>query len=273
MRNENCLDALAGIPSESVDCVVTDCPYRIIAGGIRLVEQKDEPRGVLGKRDYSKTDPRGVLGRGRRVVSDGSECSDKWLKVGGNTPSAVKDGKMFEHNEIKFSEWLPGIFRVLKKGTHCYIMINARNLKELQVEAERVGFVFQNLLVWNKCNQTPNKFYMQQLEFILMLSKRPARNINDMGSSTLITIQNIRDKQHPTEKPASLMRLLIENSTERGDMVLDPFAGTGATGVACIEAGRRAIIIEIDEEYHRIAKSRCSLANPLPTYAQAALEM
>ena len=133
---------------------------------------------------------------------------------------------MFSNNDIKFSEWLPDVYRILKEGTHCYIMINGRNLKELQQCAEDVGFKFQNLLVWDKSNKTPNQFYMQQIEFILMLSKRPARNINERGTSNLLSFKNlVGNKVHPTEKPVELMEVFVSNSTNENDIVLDPFMG------------------------------------------------
>lgn len=253
IQNQDCIEYMKMLPNESVDLLCTDPPYKIIAGGVRIVDIGDETKGCLAKRDYSKTDPKGVLSRGRIVVSDGTDCSNKWLKKNSNTPSAVKNGKMFANNEIKFSDWLPEVFRVLKKGTHAYIMINARNLKDLQVECEKVGFEFQNLLVWHKTNtQTPNKYYMQNAEFILMLSKRPARNINNMGSKTVISIPNPRNKKHPTLKPVELMKILIENSTDAGDVVLDPFMGGGTTAKACHELGRLYIGTEIDPQYYKL---------------------
>ena len=260
LYNDDCLNVLKNIGSESIDCVVTDCPYKIIAGGVRVVYDPNECRGVLNKRDYSQTDPKGVLNRGKKVVlSDGTECSNKWVPKETNNPSAVKDGKMFDNNEIKFSEWLPELYRVLKKGTHCYIMINGRNLKDLQIEAEKVGFEYQNLLIWHKKNYTPNKYYMQGCEFILMLSKRPARNINNMGEKNLFEIPNIiGKKKHPTEKPISLMEILIRNSTNIGEIVLDPFCGAGSTMMACKKLERKGIGIEIDKQYYDIMINRLS---------------
>ncbi len=251
--HSDCMDYLPRMADESVDCVVTDCPYRIISGGIRIVEMDDECSGVLNRRDYSTTDPKGVLSRGRRVVTDGSQIAQKWLKKGGNIPSAVKDGKMFKDNDIKFSEWLPEVYRVLKRGTHCYVMINSRNLKDLQVAAESAGFAFQNLLVWDKGNCTPNKYYMQATEYILLLSKRPARNINNMGTTNILRFPNVRDKRHPTEKPPALFKCLINNSTLVGDLVLDPFLGVGAAAVASKGLSRKFVGIEINKEYYDIA--------------------
>ena len=217
LYNEDCLKGLKELPDESIDLVVTDCPYHI--------------------------------------VHCGTSCGGGIFDVTRN--KEVTTGKLFENNDIAFSEWLPEIYRVLKKGTHCYIMINSRNIKDLQTASEKVGFEFQNLLVWNKKNATPNKYYMQCLEFILLLSKRPARNINDMGNTNLLTVPNIiGNKRHPTEKPVSLMEYMIRQSSNEGDVVLDPFAGSGSTLVAAKRAKRKFIGWEIDPKFYSVADSR-----------------
>ena len=229
LYNDDCMNVLKDMPDGSVDCVITDCPYHIVSGGCRTVGRGDECGGMLSHRNNSAT----------------------------TDVNNVETGKLFKHNEIEFSDWLPEVYRVLKDGTHCYVMINARNLKDLWVEAEKVGFVFQNLLVWDKGNATPNKWYMQAYELILMLRKGRARNINKMGTSNIIRVPNIiRTKAHPTEKPAELMMVLVENSTNEGEVVLDPFMGVGGGGVACKRLNRRFIGIEIDEKYYKIASSR-----------------
>ncbi len=233
--NKDCLVGMKDIPNESIDCVVTDCPYMIVGGGSSKEPSANECRGILNRRT-------------------------KHIDLGGvfdDTVQAVRQGKIFKHNDIRFDDWLPDVYRVLKKGTHCYIMVNSRNLKDLQTEAEKVGFVFQNLLVWDKKTATPNKYYMQGLEFILMLSKRPARNINDMGSKNLLSTPNIIGKKaHPVEKPIALMAEMIRNSTNEGDVVLDPFAGAGSTLIAAKLLNRRYIGFEIDKQYYDIAYSR-----------------
>jgi site-specific DNA-methyltransferase (adenine-specific) len=63
-------------------------------------------------------------------------------------------------------------------------------------------------------------------------------------------------KYHPTEKPVELMQILIENSTQPFDTVLDPFMGSGSTGVAAHSTGRNFIGIELDDTYYEIAKNR-----------------
>jgi site-specific DNA-methyltransferase (adenine-specific) len=88
-------------------------------------------------------------------------------------------------------------------------MTNGRNLNDIWNIAEKAGFVYQNLLCWRKNNCTPNKYYMNQAEFILMLSKRPARNINNMGSSNILDFPNIKNKEHPTQKNVDMLKILV----------------------------------------------------------------
>ena len=219
----DCLPTLQSIASESIDLVVTDPPYHIVSGGC-----SNDGRYSMG----------GVLSRQNKRVGE---------------------GKIFDYNNISFSEWVPQVYRVLKPSTHCYLMINARNLKELQQAAEDSGFVFQNLIVWDKGNVTPNKWYLNAHELILMLRKGAAKNINNMGEKNILRVPNITHKKlHPTEKPVDLMKIFVQNSTQVGDVVLDPFMGAGSVGVACQQIGRKFIGCEIDEQYYNIAAERLS---------------
>lgn len=226
LYNDDCLNVLKNIEDESIDLVVTDCPYHIVSGGCTNIPRKDEPSGIFNRRNTF-------------------------------TQRNAKTGKLFDNNDIEFKEWLPELYRVLKQGTHCYIMINARNLKDLQTEAEKVGFKFQNIIIWYKQNVTPNRYYLNSYEMILMLKKGKARNINNMGTKNVLEVPNILNgKTQPTEKPVRLNEILIENSSNVGDVVIDPFMGTGSCGVAAKKLGRDFIGIEIDKKYFDIAKER-----------------
>ena len=261
LYNEDCLDVLKTIADESVDLVVTDCPYHIIGGGCSIDPDKhNEPGGMLGRRPSEiKKDA-----HGNAYMTDSRHVSLCGIFNDADPTTYSKQGKLFKFNDIDFKDWLPDIYRVLKQGTHCYIMINARNLKELWQAAEDVGFVFQNLLIWDKGNATPNKYYLNAYELVLMLRKGAAKNINNMGCKNILSIPNIMgNKKHPTEKPVMLMKVLIENSTDEHQVVLDPFMGVGATGVACKELGREFIGIEIDENYFNIAKDRINGAEEI----------
>jgi len=226
--NMDCMEGMKQFPDKSIDLVVTDPPYKIVQGGCsNKAVTINACGGILNKHD-------------------------------GDNIELVKKGKIFNHNEIQFNEWLPEIYRVLKDNSHCYIMINGRNLSKLQMEAEKVGFEFHNIIGWDKGNATPNKWYMQRLEFILFLFKGEAKNINNMGTTTLLQVPNIKrgTKLHPTEKPVDLMKVLIENSSNEGDLILDPFMGAGSTALACKELNRNFIGFEIDKHYHSIAEKR-----------------
>lgn len=242
--NMDCMEGMKEIPDNSIDCVVTDCPYRIVSGGctndaVKIGRsRKREAHGGCYVGDTNHVNLGGIF-----------DEFDEWRYT--------KDGKLFKYNEIRFEEWLPEIYRILKNGTHCYIMVNARNLKDLQQAAENAGFIFQNLLVWDKGNSLPNKYYMNSYELILMLCKGAAKNINNMGTSNILRVSNImRNKHHPTEKPVELMKILIENSTNKSEIVLDPFMGSGSTGIAASLLNREFIGFEIDETYYKLANER-----------------
>ena len=226
LRCGDCLEIMKEIPDKSIDLIVTDCPYHIVSGGCTNIPRKDEPSGIFNRRNTF-------------------------------TQKNAKSRKLFDNNEIKFEEWLPEAYRVLKDNTHIYIYINARNLKELWNCAEQVGFKFQNILIWEKGNVTPNRYYLNSYEMILMLRKEKAKNINNMGTKNILKVSNIMNgKTHPTEKPVELNEILIKNSSKENEIVLDMFMGTGSTGVACINTNRSFIGIEIDEKYFEVAKKR-----------------
>lgn len=250
LLNGDCLELFKDIPDESIDLVVTDCPYHIVGGGCS--------NGAYGNQSgISNQEPRKDKS-GNKYYSDTKHISLCGVLNDANATTYARQGKLFKHNDIEFDDWLPHLYRVLKKGTHCYIMINPRNLSQLQTSAERVGFKFQQLIVWDKVSvQTPNRYYLNSYELILMLSKRPARNINKMGTKNILHMApKVGNRMHPTEKPVELMKILVENSSDLGEAVLDPFMGSGSTGVACQELGREFVGFEIDEKYFNIAKER-----------------
>ena len=212
------LDMMRGLPEGCVDCVVTDPPYPTISGGKNSAPGYGFRSSVLRE----------------------------------------NDGKIFAHNDTPASKYLPEVYRLLRDGGHCYVMTNVLNLREMLNLAYEIGFGFHNLLVWQKNTGTANRWYMKFAEYTLFLRKGPARTINNPGSSNIFAADNPRNKAHPTEKPVELMEHYILNSTQPGDIVLDPFAGSGSTLIAAQKNGRRWIGCEIDPSYY------------YPTYARIA---
>lgn len=217
----DCLEGMKFIKDCSIDLVVTDPPYKLVAGG--------NTSGMTG----------GIF-----------------------TPSeASRSGKMFKNNDIKFSDWSLDVYRVLKNGGHCYVMVNDRNIQELLNSFTDVGFKVLNILFWDKGNVTPSKWYMKAGEFIVLFRKGTAININNMGDSTLLSFKNgVGRKQHPTEKPVDLITKLILNSSKEWDVILDPFMGCGTTAIACLNVNRTFIGFELDESYCQIANARITKA-------------
>jgi site-specific DNA-methyltransferase (adenine-specific) len=179
-------------------------------------------------------------------------------------------GKVFKHNDVKFSEWLPKCYEILKENSHAYFMTNNKNLKQMLIETEKAGFKIFKTLIWVKNTSITNMFYMDTHEYIIFCRKGKANRINNCGTKSVLNIDNPKNKLHPTEKPIELMKILIENSTKKNDIVLDPFMGSGSTGVGCVNTGRDFIGIEIDTEktkgknkdqsYFDIAKERIEKA-------------
>ena len=202
--------------------------------------------------DMAVIDPPYILNKTTGGVSK-TGLVNKWQ---GNIKGSDKKYSIL--NDIKFEEWLPEVYRVLKDNSHCYIWTNDKNLADLQKEAEKVGFRLHNILIWKKNNSTPNRWYMKNCEFILFLYKGKAKPIKNKGASQFLEYRNKngKEKLHPTEKPVDLIKELIYNSSNENDIVLDCFMGCGSTGVACIETNRRFYGIELDEKYFKIAEER-----------------
>ena len=219
---------LRNVPTGSVDLIVTDPPYRTIGGG-------NSESGTPGHRR-----PSGML------ASNNSR--------GG-----------FESNDIDFREYLPEFYRVLRGQAHLYLMVNFLNLEDAMRDLRAAGFDIHNLLIARKQNATPNRWYMKNAEFVLFARKGRAFPISNKGDLMCHDwINPVGSKCHPTEKSVGLMEKYILNSSLPGEVVLDPFMGSGSTGVAAIRTNRRFKGFEIDPAYFTIACKRMRQM-PCPT--------
>lgn len=178
----------------------------------------------------------------------------------------VNNGKVFDINDLEIEDWLPKFYEVLKEDSHCYIMTNNKNIGHYLEVINRSKFHYIKNLIWVKDNKIMGQTYMSQFEYIIMLRKGKHKRINNCGTSDVLQIPNKKMKDennktiHDTEKPVELMKILIENSSNKGDVVFDPFMGIGATGVAATCCERDFIGAEIDKKYFNIAKDRVESA-------------
>lgn len=198
---------------------------------------------------------------------------------GGNSPHRTSpsgilkhnDGKIFEYNDIKTSEYAGLFYSALKDPAHCYVMINNLNLEDALRDFREAGFGLHNVLPWIKDNATPNRWYMKDVELILFFRKGKAFPINDCGEKASCLYPNPRGKIHQTEKPLSLMQKLIKNSSQPDQIVLDPFMGSGTTLESAKLLGRQAIGIDIDESKCELAARRIETGVRIKTQYQLLL--
>lgn len=224
LYNGDCLELMKSIPDESVNLILTDPPYKITARG-----NGGNSGGMFQKKE-------------------------------------VNNGKVFKINDLEIEDWLPEFYRVLKDDTHCYIMTNNKNITHYLSVIDSSPFHFIKNLIWVKDNKIMGQTYMSQFEYVIMLRKGKHKRINDCGQSDVLQIPNKKMKNlegktiHDTEKPVKLNEILIANSSNEGETVLDPFMGVGSCGVACVDTNRNFIGIELDKEYYNIAKKRIESA-------------
>lgn len=218
--NMNCMDGFKQIEDNSIDLICTDPPYKVTS------------RGTSGT-------------------------------MGGYWKDAMaKSGKIFNNNSIEISEYMPELYRILKNKSILYIMCNNKNLQDMINIGTACGFNFVKTLIWEKGNKICGKYYMGCYEYICLFRKGGDRPINNCGTPDIlrIPIKKLKDENgrnlHDTEKPVELMEILINNSSNEGDIVLDPFVGIGSTMLAAIKNKRQYLGFELDEKYFDIANER-----------------
>jgi site-specific DNA-methyltransferase (adenine-specific) len=170
--------------------------------------------------------------------------------------SAMNGNGGFNCNETPIEYFLKPLFRIMKDGSHGYIMINDVNLINYHLKIEEVGFSIFKTLIWKKNNVVANTYYMNQHEYIIFFRKGSAKIINNCSSKSVLEYNNPYNKVHPSQKPVSLLTRLVTNSSNENDTILDFAMGYGSTGIASYNNKRKFIGIDIDEYWFSKAKDR-----------------
>lgn len=160
--------------------------------------------------------------------------SNPWFKIFPNT---------------KFEPLLDEIYRVLKPNSHFYLFCDQETMFIIKPLAEKVGFKFWKPIVWDKVNIGMGYHYRSRYEFILFFEKGK-RKLNNLSIPDIITVKRIF-KGYPTEKPVSLISIFIEQSSCNGELVVDPFFGSGSTLIAANSLNRLFMGSDISEDAHR----------------------
>jgi len=169
----------------------------------------------------------------------------------------VKHKKIQNDDNLDWlNSWVVELKRVCKDEAHLYIFCSWHNI---DVFKQTLGAYFnvKNILVWEKNNHGSGDLlgdYAPKYELIIFCSNG-SKKLNGGRSSNVIKCAKMNTDNHPTEKPTNLLRHLIEKSTNKGDLVLDTFAGSFSTARACKEIGRDFICFEVEPEYCKIGKN------------------
>ena len=235
------LKILKTIPSKSVDLIFVDPPYNL--------QLKD----TLYRPDQTTVEA---------VTQD-------WDKF--NT---------YKEYDNFTEQWLKESKRILKKGGALWVIGSYHNILRVGTSIQNHGFWILNDIIWHKTNPMPNfrgtRFTNAHETLLWCTTSREAKytfnyqnlkELNDgkqMRSDWYIPIcsgkerlrKNNNQRSHPTQKPEALMYRIILSSTNKGDIILDPFLGSGTTAVVAKKLQRNFIGIEQDKEYISLAKKR-----------------
>jgi site-specific DNA-methyltransferase (adenine-specific) len=154
----------------------------------------------------------------------------------------------------RFAELFSEVQRVLKRNAHFYLMCDPETAFIAKPIAESAGFKFWKPLVWDKCTIGMGYHYRARYEFVLFFEKGK-RKLNDLGIADVITAKRVRGG-YPAEKPVALSETLILQSSSAGDIVADPFMGSGSVGVAALQLSRRFLGNDVSDAALARARSR-----------------
>ena len=251
----DCIETMRGLPEGSVDLIFADPPYNL------------QLKGDLHRPDNSKVDA----------------VDDAWDRFDG-----------FASYDRFTRAWLAEARRLLKPQGAIWVIGSYHNIFRVGATMQDLGFWLLNDVIWRKSNPMPNfrgKRLTNAHETLIWASKSEGakytfnyealKALNEgvqMRSDWTLPLctghERLKDdeggKAHPTQKPEALLHRVLIATTSPGDVVLDPFFGTGTTGAVARMLGRRWIGIEREESYRRAAARRLERVRPLD---RAALEV
>jgi site-specific DNA-methyltransferase (adenine-specific) len=176
------------------------------------------------------------------VVTDPAyESLEKHRAVG--TTTRLKHSKASSNDwftifpNARFPELFAEVHRVLRRNRHFYLFCDAETMFVAKPEAEHAGFRFWKPLVWDKRTIGMGYHYRARYELILFFEKG-RRRLNDLGIADVIAVPRIH-RGYPSEKPVAVSKVLVGQSSQPGELVIDPFMGSASVGEAALRLGRR----------------------------------
>lgn len=185
------------------------------------------------------------------VVTDPAYESLEKHRAVGTTTRLKKEWFPIFRND-RFEELFVELYRVLKPNTHCYVMCDQETMFVAKPAGEKAGFKFWKPLVWDKVSIGMGYHYRARYEFVLFFEKGK-RRLTSLSTPDVLVVPRVRGG-YPTEKPVGLSTMLIGQSARRGEIVIDPFCGSGSVGVAAMELGMNFLGCDINERAVELAK-------------------
>ena len=186
-----------------------------------------------------------------------------------NHPRTGVDFGTWDHGNFDLYSWIPKYSKLINKNGSMIIFCSYLYLSYIidVLNSSECGMNVKDVIVWQKSNPMPrniNRRYFQDMEFAIWAVKKGARWIFNKSVDkpylraffTTSTVSGTERFEHPTQKSLKLMEELISIHTNPGDIILDPFMGTGTTGVAAINLGRDFVGIELEKKYFKICQYR-----------------
>lgn len=221
----DCLAAMGAMEEASVDALVSDPPYCA---------------GAVSEAQRTRAAGQGLRSENRRRFG--------WF-TGDNMGTA---GLAFLLRAVAYEA-----IRVVKPTGSVVMFCDWRMVATLQPAIESAGLRFQNLIVWDKAHMGLGMGFRAQHELALHFTLG-SPVYHDKGTSNVLRAKRVTaaDREHQTQKPVDLMAQIIRVVAPPDGLVLDPFTGSGSTGVACTESGRRFLGIERDATHVETARRR-----------------
>lgn len=217
----DCLEGMRDIPDNSIDVVLTDPPF---SSGTRKEGQKGVRKSMV------------------RSMED-----DEWFA----TDSLTTHGFVWlmRQNALRWK-------RLVKRGGHILSFIDWRMMPHLQAAIESADLRSKGVLVWDKTYFGMGDCFRNQHEFVLHFTNGRGRDPQRRDVGNVFHCPPVRGGQHPNEKPVKLLRDILEVVAPPGGRVLDPFMGSGSSGVAAAMLDLKFTGIEPDPGFIEIARNR-----------------
>ena len=186
------------------------------------------------------------------------ESLEKHRSIG--TTTRLKHSKSSSNNwftifpNSRFNELFAELFRVMCNNSHLYLFCDPETMFIAKPSGENAGFKFWKPIIWDKKKIGMGYHYRSRYENILFFEKGK-RKLNDLGIPDIIEVPRIHNG-YPTEKPAAVSEILVKQSTTEGELVIDPFCGSGSSGVAAVTLGRPFAGADICPEAIDITRQR-----------------